>query len=156
MSGIIDYKVLLTDIANIADPGRKPSLQMFIETVNVHLKDGYTLHGNTLINDNQGGCLYDFRISQAIVKYEQCDVNQEYTVLWAWGHRNTHGILQSESMHTFEQTIKEMLIDGWDIEQDLQCIGGSGDKYMYMQALIKASYCSEKNEKHSDVNLLDI
>jgi hypothetical protein len=148
MSGIIDYKVLLADVVNIAT-----SLQMFIESVNVHLKDGYTLHGNTLINNNRDD-LWNFRISQAIVKYEQCDVNQEYTVLWAWGHRDPWGIKQSENMHTFEQKIKEMLIDGWNIEQGLQCIDCSGDKYMYVQAL-KKSY-SANNEIHVDANLLDI
>ena len=146
---IIDYKILCTDMENIADPISIPSLQMFIDTVNTHLKNGYELYGDTLMTNVAD--LSMPRVTQAIVKYEkQRPISQEYTIVWTYDQRyhsapggEKYSLTKLFTM--FEQKIKGLLMDKWELVGNIQCTGGSGS-CIYSQALKKMH--SEETDPH--------
>jgi hypothetical protein len=137
---IIDYKILCTDMENIADQTSIPSLQMYIDNVNTHLKNGYELCGDTIMTNVAG--IRMPRITQAVVKYEKPKHgSQEYTIVWAYDQRyhsapgrERYSLTKIFTM--FEQKIKGLLLDKWELVGNIQCTGGSGS-CLYSQALIK-------------------
>lgn len=138
---ITDYKILCADMENIADPTSIPSLQMYIDNVNTHLKNGYELCGDT-ITTNVAGITMP-RITQAVVKYEKPKHgSQEYTIVWAYDQRyhsapggERYSLTKLFTM--FEQKIKRLLLNKWELVGNIQCTGNAGGNCLYSQALKK-------------------
>jgi len=164
MSDIIDYKIIVSDFTSnlfhTGNPELTKNINDFIEKVTIHLKEGYTLLGTTLFNDEPSnwiverhhyGLWWPLHISQTVVKYSTPppDKITEYTILHS--SLNLHGYrssnipakeesvkkLQSSSVSILTGHVKDAIKNGWTLHEGIRYNKLYSHAVLYTQVLIK-------------------